>query len=975
MRMHPETHLLAITLLAAALTSTLPAQEPLPDAGLRDLKYEHYKGVWEKLPNFDELKPTKNASLPEGRFVLESEGDRNHFGLRFRSKLLVPSDGEYLFSLDSDDGTRLLIDGKVIVDHDGVHGGNNPKTNTIKLTKGERALELQYFENLHGESLEVKWSGPGFFLQELNGSVTPNNPGQETAGEPPSKHGLPDPGVDPKYPQTYLTPEAAAKHDPDFLVQGEYAGEIDGKRYGLQIIAMGQGKFEARLYDGGLPGAGGNLAKRGYSATRNDDQVVFGENGETWTLEDGLVRRQTAGADNQGELKRVERGSKTLGQEPPIDAIYLYDGLDSRAFKNARVDSNGHLCEGNIGHLTFGDHHLHLEFRTPYRPLERGQGRGNSGVYLQSRYEVQVLDSFGSDLNEGNTGGIYGTSKPKLNMCLPPLTWQTYDVHFTAPRFDAEGKKTANARMTVYLNGVLVQDDVEVPTPTTAAPLGDEGPLGPLHLQDHGNPVRFRNIWVLPKGPTGGEIPKTAAGNTRDILINAVPGKLSFDQTRFHVFPGEKINLTLANPDELAHNLVICAPQHDSEMRVAEAALKLGAEGEAKGWLPEHEFIRHATRMLKPHESQTITFTAPEGINRYPFVCTYPGHAQVMRGEMVIGKRGLSNITYKYYEGVWDKLPDFSQLKPAYEGRIAGEFLDLRAAKREKDFALVFEATHTTVREWDAQPFKIQSNNGTRLYLDDELVIDHDGLHDAWEERKGTHRIKPGQRKLRLEFFNHDGDPELNLTSEHGFFGHVKLNRTGRVGVPHKEEEFHLKVGESPVVQRANIPDTSPRSIAVGLPGGTNYAFDAANGFVPYGWSGGFLDIGPDRGRGIHRGGGMCQILGEKFSSGFAGFPFKLTATDKTPNYDYQGYRLVNGAPVFLYRFGAMEIEHAISKAGEDGLTHEFTFHKANQSPLIVTTDPKADLIRISSAGTWRDHELHLSGVPSKLTLTLRTSE
>lgn len=969
MSTRPQSQLLATALFAAAIAAPLTAQDALPKAGIRELKYEHYKGVWEKLPDFDELMATKKKALPEGRFVLESEGDRNHYGLRFRAKLLVPADGEYLFSLDSDDGTRLLLDGKIIVDHDGVHGGNNPKTNTVTLKKGNAKLELQYFENLHGESLEVKWSGPGFFLQELDGTVTPNKPGSPPPGSAASSKSLPNPGVDPKHPQTYLTPEAAAKFDPDFLTQGEYADQVDGKGLGMQIIALGHGKFEARLYEGGLPGAGGSLAKRGYRGTRQDGKVVFGEGDEVWTLEAGVIRHP------KGALKRIERASKTLGQEAPIDALYLYDGLDSRAFKNARVDHEGHLCEGNISHLTFGDHHLHLEFRTPYRPLERGQGRGNSGVYLQGRYEVQVLDSFGSDLNEGHTGGIYGTSKPKLNMCLPPLTWQTYDVHFTAPRFDAGGKKTANARMTVYLNGVLVQDNVEVPKSTAAAPLGEEGPLGPLHLQNHGNPVRFRNIWILPKGPTGGEIPKTAAGNTRDILINAVPGKLAFDQPRFHVFPGEKINLTLANPDELSHNLVICAPQHDSEMRVAEAALKLGAEGEAKGWLPEHEFIRHATRMLKPHESQTITFTAPEGINRYPFVCTYPGHAQVMRGEMVVGKRGLSDITYKYYEGVWDKLPDFSQLKPVHEGRVPGPYLDLRAAKREKDFALVFEATHTTVRDWDAQPFKMQSNNGTRLYLDGDLVIDHDGLHDAWEERKGTHRIKPGQRRLRLEFFNHDGDPELNLTSEHGFFGHVKLNRTGRVGVPHKEEQFHLKVGETPVVQRANIPDTSPRSIAVGLPGGVNYAFDAASGFVPYAWSGGFLDIGPDRGRGIHRGGGMCQILGEKFSSGFNGFPFKLTATDKTPQYDYLGYRLIDGTPVFLYRYGAMEIKHTIRAAGKDGLTHDFTFHKAHGSPLVVVTDPKADLTRLSSAGTWRDHELHLPGVPSKLTITLKASE
>lgn len=136
----PYLQVLATALFAAA---PLAALDPVPSAGLRELRYEHYKGVWEKLPNFDELKPTREKALPAGRFMLESEGDRNHFGLRFSSKLLVPADGEYLFSLDSDDGTRLLLDGKVIVDHDGVHGGNNPKTNTVTLKKGTAKLELQ----------------------------------------------------------------------------------------------------------------------------------------------------------------------------------------------------------------------------------------------------------------------------------------------------------------------------------------------------------------------------------------------------------------------------------------------------------------------------------------------------------------------------------------------------------------------------------------------------------------------------------------------------------------------------------------------------------------------------------------------------------------------------------------------------------------------------------------------------------------
>jgi len=132
-------------------------------------------------------------------------------------------------------------------------------------------------------------------------------------------------------------------------------------------------------------------------------------------------------------------------------------------------------------------------------PMAKGQGRGNSGVYHSGRWETQILDSFGLEGRDNECGGIYSVSKPRLNMCLPPLAWQTYDVKFTAAKFDASGKRTAWARITVKLNGVLVHKDLELAKDfTTAAPINSplKGPEGPIYIQNHGNPVVFRNIWV-----------------------------------------------------------------------------------------------------------------------------------------------------------------------------------------------------------------------------------------------------------------------------------------------------------------------------------------------------------------------------------------------------------------------------------------------------------------------------------------------
>ncbi len=150
-----------------------------------------------------------------------------------------------------------------------------------------------------------------------------------------------------------------------------------------------------------------------------------------------------------------------------------------------------------VSKAVFGDHRLHLEFRTPFMPEARGQGRGNSGVYLQGRYEVQILDSYGLEGLDNECGGIYRVARPRVNMCAPPLQWQTYDIEFRAPRFDAQGNKTANARITVWHNGVMIHENVELPGPTGGGENANLDKPGPLLLQDHGNPVQFRNLWVL----------------------------------------------------------------------------------------------------------------------------------------------------------------------------------------------------------------------------------------------------------------------------------------------------------------------------------------------------------------------------------------------------------------------------------------------------------------------------------------------
>ncbi len=284
---------------------------------------------------------------------------------------------------------------------------------------------------------------------------------------------------------TYTDPDDA---DADFAVQGEYVATEGDKEMGVHVIALGNGQFDVVVYDGGLPGAGWD----GKSKERMKGELAGGV-----FKVDGV--EVVDGKWNDVIVKKVHRESPTLGAKPPAGAVVLFDGTSADAFQNGKMTDDGLLQQGCTSKQKFGSHKLHIEFRCPYKPLARGQARGNSGLYLQGRYEVQMLDSFGLEGLQNECGGIYSVGPPAVNMCFPPLSWQTYDVDYTAAKYDEDGNLVSNPRITVRHNGVLIHDDQELPghRNTTAAPVKAGPEPGPVYLQDHGNPVRYRNIWVV----------------------------------------------------------------------------------------------------------------------------------------------------------------------------------------------------------------------------------------------------------------------------------------------------------------------------------------------------------------------------------------------------------------------------------------------------------------------------------------------
>lgn len=301
----------------------------------------------------------------------------------------------------------------------------------------------------------------------------------------------------------YTDPQKA---DADFAYQGEYTGEItteDGKqKLGVQVIALGKGEFRSVSYHGGLPGDGWDDSEKIENDGKlADGAVVFENEAARGELRDGVLAISGKKVKVEGKLKKVQRKSPTLGQKPPEGAVVLFDGTSADGWKDGKITDDGLLMQGCTSEKTFGSHKLHIEFRLPYQPEDREQSRGNSGIYFQGRYEVQMLDSFGLEGKQNECGGIYSVAKPDVNMCFPPLSWQTYDAELTAAKYDDDGKLVANPRITVKHNGVVIHDDVELPGDrnTTAAPVKAGPEPGPIYLQNHGNPVRYRNIWVVPK--------------------------------------------------------------------------------------------------------------------------------------------------------------------------------------------------------------------------------------------------------------------------------------------------------------------------------------------------------------------------------------------------------------------------------------------------------------------------------------------
>jgi azurin len=440
----------------------------------------------------------------------------------------------------------------------------------------------------------------------------------------------------------------------------------------------------------------------------------------------------------------------------------------------------------------------------------------------------------------------------------------------------------------------------------------------------------FASAWLAANAA-----PKGFGKPDLEIVIGTLPGQMKYDTEAFQVAPGTKVRLVLQNGDDMHHNLIVCQPGKDVGMEVAMEAWKLAGDGFEKQWIPEHPKLLFATRMADPHSASVLHFTAPAAEGVYPYVCTLPGHASFMKGEMTVGtqKTGLSDLKFMLFEGDWNQLPDFGKLTPVATDHVPGGLFDIRVAKRQEAFALLFSGTLTAPADGD-YVFKVASDDGSRLRIDGKDLVVNDGIHPA-SAREGKTTLSKGEHAIELAYFEGHGEESLEVNWSGPGFGESSLSSKGKRGRKKNANEMPVGIPLSPkngeaVIYRNFIQGAGSRAIGVGYPGGVNLAFDADALCLAMIWQGGFMDA---KRHWDGRGQGEQPPLGYGVISLVRGVPFAALESEGAPwpntarktsmqrpenGYVFRGYTLSKETryPTFRYVFDTITIEDVFGPSG-----------------------------------------------------------
>ncbi len=423
------------------------------------------------------------------------------------------------------------------------------------------------------------------------------------------------------------------------------------------------------------------------------------------------------------------------------------------------------------------------------------------------------------------------------------------------------------------------------------------------------------------------------AADPAAFTIKTMTAQMKYATAELLVQPGQPVKILFENGDDLPHNLVFCQPGTDTaamamkQMEKPEEALK-------RNWLPDDPRIWLHSKMLNPHEKEELTFTAPEKPGTYPYVCTFPGHALTMRGEMKVAPmgEGLKNLQFALYLGNWSQLPDFSKLKPHREGKVDDNLIAVKLDDYKNEFGVVFTGKLIAPRKGSYR-FFLSSDDGARILIDGKEIVAYDGIHPAGDIKEKGIPLDKGAHTFRLEYFQGGGNIELYAAWKGADFQITPLSKwlhPNWKGGAKKQKEFDpipLVVKDEPVIYRNFIQGAGNRGIGVGYPGGINIAWSAESMNLSLIWRGAFIDAAKHWNS---RGGGHQAPLGYDVlqPTGEVTPAFHITDKPETawPAYDkakrhvgfeWKGYTLdAKRAPTFRYTWQGAEIEETFTTEG-----------------------------------------------------------
>ncbi len=484
----------------------------------------------------------------------------------------------------------------------------------------------------------------------------------------------------------------------------------------------------------------------------------------------------------------------------------------------------------------------------------------------------------------------------------------------------------------------------------------------------------------------------------KTIRMKVKPGQLKFSTNSFTVPAGGRIKLIFKNNGSLKHNLVLCTPGNlKLAMKVAKKAWNM-KNPQKNEYVPKSKKVLKATKMLNPGQKESLVFTAPENTGDHPYVCTFPGHAQTMRGLMHVksassdsdqkqqngkGKAGNEtdtdrqdqkpdeasgapvsmDLSYKYFEGKWDSLPNFDELEPVKSGPVQNVNDLLSTSKKNIFFSMVLTGK-IKLPSNGTYTFFLSADNGARLFIDGTRVINHDYHKSSVITVSGKRELTAGTHEIRIEYVQSKGDQRLELSVAGPGIDGVHL---------FGQRPFEVVPKKLPRVMRVILPDAPPVAFAVGMPGYLHYCFDPERCTIRYGWYGAFLDVGPERGYGKSRGGRTSRILGQRFSVGLKDKqPLRFESVKASAKPEFLGYTRGNGMPVMKYRLDGKIVHLRVSPSKNDrGLRLNYRFRTRSDKKVYFELASKKGVRVSASKGNWKNNTLHLPAGTQTFRVTL----